>query len=138
MTLSGLNDTMFARPPVFVRRSDLSELWRIAATARKSATEAHLFLEEFDRLSVAPETSDGGFVRLDSLVVYRDLRTKRQRCVRVVRPGSENPEENEVSLLSPIGSALVGLATGAIFRWSGLDGQLRAIKVLEVTQADPS
>jgi regulator of nucleoside diphosphate kinase len=131
--LSGLNDTMFARPPVYVRRSDLPELWRIAAKARKTAPEADLFLEEFDRLSVASETNDSCFVRLDSSVVYKDLRTKRQRRVRVVRPGRENPEENEVSLLSPIGGALVGLAPGAIFRWADADGRLRAIKVLEIT-----
>ncbi|WP_421932415.1 GreA/GreB family elongation factor [Phenylobacterium sp.] len=133
-----LNDTMFSRPPVYVRRSDLAELWRIASRARKMAPEAHLFLEEFDRLSVAPETDDCEFVRLDSTVVYKDLRTKRQRRVRVVRPGSENPEENEVSLFSPIGGALVGLREGAVFRWAGPDGRLRAIKILEVAQEEPS
>lgn len=136
--LTGLNDTMFARPPVFVRRSDMPELWRIAAKARKTALETDLFLEEFDRLRLAPDATESRFVRLDSSVVYKDLRTKRQRRVRVVRPGSENSEENEVSLLSPIGAALVGLMEGAIFRWAGPDGQFRAIKVLEVTQAEAS
>lgn len=134
--LSGLNDTMFARPRVYVRRSDLAELWRIAAQARRTEPVADLFLEEFDRLSVAPETCDEGFVRLDSSVLYRDLRTKRQQRVRVVRPGSETPEANEVSVLSPIGAALVGLVAGAIFRWADPDGRLRAIKVLEVTQIE--
>ena len=77
----------------------MAELWRIAAKARKTEPVAALFLEEFDRLSVALDANDGGFVRLDSSVLYKDLRTKRQR--RVVRPGSENPEESEVSLAHP-------------------------------------
>jgi regulator of nucleoside diphosphate kinase len=132
--LPALNDTMFARPPVYVRRSDLPELRRIAADARKSAPEAQLFLEEFDRLSVAPEAGHDEFVRLGSAVVYKDLRTKRQRRVRLVRPGSEDADENEISLLSPIGGALVGLTEGSIFRWACFDGGLRAIKILEVTQ----
>ena len=132
--MQALNDTMFARPPVYVRRSDLPELWRIAAEARKMTPEAPLFLEEFDRLSIAADARQDGFVRLGSRVVYRDLRNKRQRCVRLVRPGAENSDENEVSLLSPIGGALVGLAEGSIFRWAASDGHLRAIKVLEVTQ----
>lgn len=136
--MTGLNDTMFARPPVYVRRSDLAELWRIAAKAHDTALDVGLFLEEFDRLSIAPTTNDSGFVRLDSSVVYKDLRTKRQRRVLVVRPGRENPEENAVSLLSPIGSALIGLKEGAIFRWAGSDGRLRAIKVLEVTPVEAS
>lgn len=134
--MSELNDTMFARPPVYVRRSDLPELWRIAKHARQTATEAELFLEEFDRLRVADDTNASDFVRLQSSVVYKDLRTKRQRRIRLVRPGAQNGEENDVSLLSPIGAALVGLAAGAIFRWAEPDGKLRAIKVLEVTQED--
>jgi len=134
--LPPLNDTMFARPPVYVRRADLSELWRIAADAQKSAPEAQLFLEEFERLSIAPEARQDAFVRLGSAVVYKDLRTKRQRRVRLVRPGRENADENEISLLSPIGGALVGLSEGSIFRWMGSDGRLRAIKVLEVTHEE--
>jgi regulator of nucleoside diphosphate kinase len=133
--LPGLNDTMFARPPVYARRSDLPELQRIAAQARGKA-EAALFLQEFARLSVAPETGEPSFVHLGAWVAYRDLRTKRQRRVRVVRPGSENPEENEVSLLSPIGAALVGLAQGAIFRWQDTGGGSRAVRVLEIAAAE--
>lgn len=136
--MSALNDTMFARPPVYVRRADVPELWRIAAAARKLTPEADLFVQEFDRLSVAPEAAEDHFVRLGSSVLYKDLRTKRQRRVRLVRPGQENGDENQVSLLSPIGAALIGLAAGAIFRWAGLDGRLRAIKVLEVDQEEAS
>jgi len=132
--MTGLTNSMFARPPVYVRRCDLGELWRIAAAARRTAPEAGLFLEEFDRLSVAPATSESEFVRLNSSVVYKDLRTRRVRRVQVVRPGSENAENNEISVLSQIGGALVGLTAGAIFRWPDTDGRTRAIKVLEITQ----
>jgi regulator of nucleoside diphosphate kinase len=136
--LTGLNDTMFSRPPVYVRGSDIPELWCIAAEARKTASQTDLFLQEFDRLRLASETTESDFVRLDSSVVYKDLRTKRQRRVRVVRPGSEMPEENAVSLLSPIGAALVGLKEGAIFRWADPDGRFQAIKVLEIAQPEIS
>ena len=70
-------------------------------------------------------------------MIYKDLRSKRRRCIRLVRPGRENADESEVSLLSPIGSALVGLAAGSVFRWAGPDGRLRAIKVLEIINEDP-
>lgn len=133
--LPGLNNTMFARPPVYARRADLPELERIAAQARGNA-DAALFLQEFGRLSIAPETGEPAFVHLGAWVAYRDLRTRRQRRVRVVRPGSENPEENEVSLLSPIGAALVGLAEGAIFRWKDAGGGSRAVRVLKVAAAE--
>ena len=134
LDLHALNDAMFARPPVYAWRADLPELCRIAMDARKSA-DASLFLEEFDRLRVAQE-ADAQFVRLGSSVIYKDLRSKRRRCIRLVRPGCENADESEVSLLSPIGGALVGLAAGSVFRWVGLDGRLRAIKVLEIIAED--
>jgi transcription elongation GreA/GreB family factor len=60
-------------------------------------------------LSVAPEIRGDVIVRLDPWVVYRHLRTKRQRRVGVVGPGSENSEENEVSLLSSIGAGVFPL-----------------------------
>lgn len=125
--------TMWERPPVYVRRGDLAELWRIAARARNASPEAGLFLEEFERLRIAPETDADAFVRLGSWVLYKDLRSSRQRRIRLVRPGRRNAEKNEVSLYSPIGGALIGLTTGAIFRWVAPDGRLRAIQVLDVT-----
>ena len=134
--MSALNDTMFARPPVYVRREDLPELWRIAAAARKEASGADLFVEEFERLRVAQDAADTQFVRLGACVHYKDLRTKRQRWVRLVRPGEATADDNEVSILSPIGGALIGLAPGSIFRWAGADGRTRAIKVLEIDQAE--
>lgn len=134
--MTALNDTMFARPPVYVRRCDLPELSRIAKAAQTAETETPLFLQELERFSIAPDATPDRFVRLGSSVLYKDLRTKRQRLVRLVHPGSENYDENEVSLLSPIGGALVGLVEGSIFRWSCSDGRLRAIKVLEITHEE--
>lgn len=104
----------------------------IAEVARDMIPKPTLFLEEINRLIVTSDLDQDDFVRLGTVVLYKDLKTKRQRSVRVVGPGGENADDNEVSLLSPIGSALFGLTAGSIFRWSGLDGQLRAIKVLQI------
>lgn len=131
--MSGLTDKMFARPPVYVRSVDLPELWRIAARAYRATPQPDLFLEEFHRFRVVQEAADDHFVRLDSEVRYKDLRTKRERLVRLAPPGGADPDRNEVSLLSPIGAALIGLSVNSIFRWSAADGRPRAIKVLEIT-----
>jgi regulator of nucleoside diphosphate kinase len=130
--MAGLHDTMFARPPVFATASDATDLRGLVAMAGTAAPGAGLFREEVARLAIVADDRPGRFVRLNDEVVYRDLRTKRERLVQVVRPERANQDENHVSVLAPIGAALIGLAEGAIFRWADPDGRLRAIKVVAV------
>ncbi|CAN7638559.1 GreA/GreB family elongation factor [Phenylobacterium sp. LjRoot219] len=134
--MPNLNDTMFARPTVYASEADALELQALASHAGLANPGGALLREEVNRFSVgAPEGLD--FVKLGSWAAYRDLRSKRERRVRIVRPEQANPEENYISVLSPLGAALIGLPQGAIFRWSAPDGQLRAVKVLEVLHEDP-
>lgn len=135
-TMPNLNDTMFARPPVYASAEDAAALVSLAAGAGQTHPGGALLREEVQRLSVSvPE--DVFYVRLGAWVAYRDLRTKRERHVRIVRPEEADPEENYVSVLSPLGAALIGLASGATFRWSGPDGRLRAVKVLNILNEEP-
>jgi len=123
-------------PTIYARRSELAELRAISQTAGVTAPGAALFVAEVERLSVVADDARERFVRLDDRVVYRDLRTKREREVSVVRPGMADPEENRVSILSPLGAALIGLPEEAMFRWTGPDGRLRVIKVVSIADRD--
>jgi regulator of nucleoside diphosphate kinase len=127
-----LKDAMFSSPPVFAAAADAAELTAVASTAGTSSFGAKLFLKEFERMAVCTDPRHPRFVRLDDTVTYRDLRTKVERRVRVVRPDRAEAEENRISVLAPIGAALIGLSEGAIFRWTEPDGRLRAIKVLDI------
>ena len=130
--MSALNDTMFSRPQVQATATDLARLRSLVQMAGTEAPGAGLFKEEFARLKIVADDLAERFVRLGSRVSYRDLSTKRERGVRVVRPEDADADGNWVSVLSPIGAALIGLSAGAIFRWADADGRLRVIKVLDV------
>lgn len=125
-----LNDTMFARPPVYATAEDLAAL-QVLARRDASAPGAELLRQELRRLASA-EAASGRFVRLGDVVCYRDLRTKRERRVRLVRPDETQADENWVSVLSPVGAALIGLTEGTVFRWLEPDGRTRAVKVLAI------
>lgn len=127
-----LNDTMFSRPHVQATATDLARLRSLVPMAGTDAPGAGLFREEFARLKIVADDLAERFVRLGSCVRYRDLSTKRERDVRVVRPEDADTGGNWVSVLSPVGAALIGLSAGAIFRWADPDGRLRVIKVLKV------
>lgn len=123
---------MFTSPPVFAAPADVDDLTALASAAGSASFGASLFLREFARMSIRGEPGSPPFVRLDDPVTYRDLRSKAERQVRVVRPDRADAEDNYISVLSPIGAALIGLPADAVFRWTEPDGRLRAIKVLSI------
>ena len=56
-------------------------------------------------------------VRMNDLIDYRDGVTDEILRVRLVDPDHTDPEPNEVSVLSPLGAALLGLPEGQSMRW---------------------
>lgn len=130
--LSYLSVTKFARPPVYATANDLARLRGLAHAAPRNAPGADLLLQEVARMTPAPDASPEPHVRLGAAVCYKDLRTKRMLRVRIVEPEAAEPDDNRISILSPIGAALIGLRRGSIFRWLAADGAPRAIKVIDV------
>ena len=130
--LSYLSVTKFARPAVYATPADLARLRGYARAAPIGGPGVDLLIEEISRMDVASETPDVGFVRLGAPVRYKDLGTKRERQVEVVAPHAADGDDNRVSVLSPIGAALIGLRVGSTFRWHGADGAPRAVKVVDV------
>lgn len=53
--MSNLNDTMFARPPVFATAADAADLHALVAMAGTTAPGAGQFREEFYRLTILPD-----------------------------------------------------------------------------------
>jgi regulator of nucleoside diphosphate kinase len=117
---------------VYVAESQYNDLFAFAATS--TAAGAPLLREELARaVLVADDGDPGAFVRLGSTVRYRDLISGRERTVRIVPPALGDIEQNRLSVLTPAGAALVGLAEGARLRWAGENDRPRAVEVLEVT-----
>lgn len=125
------DDTTFARPPIYATPEDLRALREAARAAGSAVPGAGLLREELARLAAAGEAA-APFVRLGDVVRYRDLHTGRERQVRIVPPEAAEPEENWISVLAPVGAAMIGLCEGAIFRWLEPGGTPRAVKVLEI------
>lgn len=122
-----------ARPKVRVTEADFEKLAAIGRASRAPMPGASLLLEELERFSIVSDTDRRQkFVRLGSQVTYRDLVLQRERTVRVGLPGEANVDENRISVLAPVGAALMGLSVGDVFRWSGVDEKPREIEVLKI------
>lgn len=71
-------------------------------------------------------------------MTYLDRSTGRVRTVELVLPEHSNAGEGRVSVLSPLGAALLGLAEGALFRWQAPSEVALDVKILGVGHRDAS
>jgi len=69
--------------------------------------------------------------RLNSTVIVKNLETNLAVAYTIVLPGEVDKRKNKVSVLSPIGIALIGLKKGLYFSWERLAGK-KNFSVLEV------
>lgn len=87
---------------------------------------------ELRRAKVVPHHEvPADVVTMNSEVVYEDCATSARRTVQVVYPKDANASVGKVSVLAPIGSALLGLRVGQSIEWPVPTGKKR-VKVLEV------
>jgi regulator of nucleoside diphosphate kinase len=74
-------------------------------------------------------------VTIGAEVTFRDAVTGADETVRVVLPQDASIDDGRVSVLAPIGAALIGLSVGQRIDWRLADGRVRHIEVREVHQA---
>ena len=120
------------RPPILLTVSDRERLFALLDTAPATLNmEAACFLrEEIERADIVPDNvSSNAVVRLGSDVRFVDLSDARMQQAQLVFPGEA--QHHRISVLSPIGSALIGLGPGQSICWTE-QGRERSLAVLEV------
>lgn len=91
--------------------------------------------EELDRaIVVQTEQVPGDVVTMHARCSYIDTRIGTQREIQLVYPGEADPATGKVSVLTPVGSALIGLRVGQEIAWRFPDGSVRCLKVASVVQ----
>jgi regulator of nucleoside diphosphate kinase len=123
-----------SNPPwIVISEADHERLSRLAASAfDRSPDVAARLLGELDRAEVvSPDRLPPNVVAIGSTVEFMD-RGGGPRKVTLVYPGEADIARGRVSVLTPIGAALIGLSPGQSITWLGLDGQERWLTVLAV------
>ena len=119
-------------PAIIVGESDYDTLSALAAAAAPRMPEvAETLLNELDRATVVDSDAvPPGIVRIGSRVTYRTDAVERQ--VTLVMPSEADISAGRVSVLTPIGAALLGRSTGQTNEWPAPDGRLHHLQVLAV------
>lgn len=123
------------RPQITVSQSEYQKLLTLAAAGSGplSAGAARLF-DEMERAHiVADHKLPADIVRMGSRVVYRTDKDEEREVV-LVFPADADISERKISVLTPVGAALIGLRTGQSITWESRDGRNNALTVLSVIQ----
>lgn len=124
------------RPPITLIDTEAEMLWDMALRAAdKPGLAAKLLLQELERA----ETFDQGsvpphIVTMMSRVVFIDESTGERHEVQLVYPRDADAENHRVSVMTPIGAALIGMARGASIDWPNRAGEYRPLRIVEVLQ----
>lgn len=71
-------------------------------------------------------------VTMNSVISFEDLETGQRSDVTLVYPSATSGTEGRVSILAPIGSALLGLSVGDSIEWPVPGGRSRRLRVTAV------
>jgi len=80
---------------------------------------------------VDPKNIPDNVVTMNSIVRIKDLDTGEEETFTLVFPGKTNITEKAVSILAPIGTALIGYGEGDIIEWEVPAGTKR-FQIMEV------
>lgn len=122
--------------PIFVTRNDYYKLRMLVASALYSPAHGALksLRRELDRAIVLdPKALPQGVVTIDSYVEFEDTGSGEVESYTITYPDCENLQERRLSILAPIGTALIGCQEGDLLHWTTA-GCMRRLRIRRVSQ----
>lgn len=120
---------------IYITNDDYSKLRLLVATALNSNASAALvkLREELDRAVVVDRSAiPAGVVTMESRVEFEDLASGEVEDYTITFPDRANVEQKRLSILAPIGTALIGCREGDVVNWT-TPGGVRSLKLRRVS-----
>lgn len=126
------------KPKIVIGAPDHARLTALAAAIQDRMPDlADELQAEMERAKVvAPRSVPTDVVRMGSFVTFESDAAPARR-VQLVFPGEADIAAGRVSVLTPIGTALIGLSAGQSIAWTARDGRRHVLTVLGVEQVEP-
>lgn len=123
------------KPEIIISDIDYKRLASLATAAQAGLPEvADVLQSELERARVvAADRVPVDVVQMGSAVEFR-VDTGQQRRVTLVFPEEENISEGRVSVMTPIGAALIGLSSNQSMTWTTRDGRQHELTVVRAEQ----
>ncbi len=124
----------YTEPPIVVDAAHYKRLEGIAYGAMRMFRDvADRLLDELERAEVvSSDAMPKNVVSIGSEVTFRDEATGHTRTVQLVYPDEADITQARVSVLTPVGAALIGLGEGHRITWLTQGSGERLLRVLKV------
>ena len=124
------------KPRITLTAQDHEKLSVLARAAEHTMPDVAAGLtEELDRAHVlARGRHPEHIVCMGCEVEFRDDTTGKVQTVTLVYPDEADISKGRISVLTPIGTALIGLRAGHSITWETRTGDLRRLTVLQVCE----
>ncbi|WP_257454374.1 nucleoside diphosphate kinase regulator [Archangium lipolyticum] len=119
-------------PRIVVTSTDMERLRTLIDTTAGDLAEA-LDAELLRAEVVEPTQVPPDVVTMNSRVVYEDEDTHEKREVTLSYPKDASLQQGRVSVLAPVGAALLGLSEGQEIEWELPGGKHKRLRILSVT-----
>jgi regulator of nucleoside diphosphate kinase len=108
--------------PIRVTVFDLERLKKLLADAQRTSHRKSVYLTklqaELDRAKVVkPDKVPSDVVTMNSRVCLIDLDTGKEEIYTLVFPEDADAGQGKLSVLAPIGTAMLGYEVGDVFEW---------------------
>ena len=136
MTIETADARTREKPRITLSAEDYKQLSRLADAARNKAPD--LSAELAEEIARAHVLADGRHpdqtVCMNSEVEFRDDSTGKTQKVILVYPQEADISQRKISVLTPVGTALIGLRCGHSITWETPAGEVRRLTVLAVRE----
>ena len=121
---------------IYITDSDMERLRGLIKTSREFHTTDETYLKELEKELNRGKVVDSknipkDIITMNTKVCIKDLDTNKEEVCWLVFPTNADPNQNRISILTPIGTALLGYKTGDIIEWE-VPGGIRKLKIKKI------
>lgn len=123
-----------SKPQITLSSLDLERIEALLAALPASVFPGKAELQaELDRADVVePQDIPPTVVTMNSTVRFAIAETGKEFCLTLVYPRDMDGSADRLSILAPVGAALLGLSVGDELTWPGPGGKTMTVRVQEV------
>ena len=128
-----MNDANPVRPALVLSRLDCDRLEALLEQPAQSGAQFDALRDELARAEVRePRDMPADAITMNSTARFRDETTGEERQLTLVYPRDADGQPDKVSILAPVGSALLGLRIGDSIEWPVPGGRTIRLQVLSI------
>ncbi len=126
-----LNSHHTLKPAIYITEKDRRILQGLAFVALSSPDVADELLDELDRAQTVTEEKAKEYIGIGTKAIFTTW-SGEENTVELVMPAHADISLGKISILTPIGVALLGLSAGQSINWTARDGREGTLTVVKI------